>query len=271
MENKGFEIELTANIISRDDFNFSLGGNLGTNRNKVLELAKDGSGKEISITDAQRRVAVGHEVYEWYMVGFAGVDPQTGNILYYVDESKEETTTDYSKAKRAFQGAGAIPKLLIGGWIHLDYKGFFLDANINYVGGHKVWEPWSRYTNGSDRFSTDLFNGVNKLLNRWQKPGDKTDVPKITHSIQPWRQYSRFLYDGDYIRLRNVTFGYKIDSELTKKIGISNASVFVRGTNLYTWVKDKRLEYDPEVEDDGYASLTTPPIKTIVLGINLKL
>lgn len=153
-------------------------------------------------------------------------------------------------------------------------NGTTTDFDGNYsieVGGHKVWEPWSRYTNGSDRFSTDLFNGVNKLLNRWQKPGDKTDVPKITHSIQPWRQYSRFLYDGDYIRLRNVTFGYKIDSELTKKIGISNASVFVRGTNLYTWVKDKRLEYDPEVEDDGYASLTTPPIKTIVLGINLKL
>ena len=171
MENKGIEIELSGSIVNQENFKFSLGGTISTNKNKVLELAQDGNGEEINITTSTRRVAAGHTVYEWYMVSYAGVDPANGEALYYTDETKTETTNNFNDADRAFQGKGAIPTLLIGGNLHLEIERFYLDANINYTGGHQIYEPWTRYTSESDRWSTDLFQGLDILLDRWQNPG----------------------------------------------------------------------------------------------------
>ena len=271
MENKGIEIELSSSLVNQEKFKLSFGGTLSTNKNEVLELAKDGNGEEINITTGTRRVEAGHTVYEWYMVSYAGVDPANGEALYYTDDTQTETTNNFNDAERVFQGKGAIPTLLLGGNIHVEYDRFYLDANINYTGGHQVWEPWTRYTSESDRWSTDLFQGLDILLDRWQNPGDITDVPKITHELKPWRTYSRHLHDGDYLRLRNLVFGYNINPSLLKGLNISSAQVFVRGTNLYTWVKDKSLNWDPEVDFEGFASLTTPPVKTIIFGLNLNL
>ena len=103
------------------------------------------------------------------------------------------------------------------------------------------------------------------------KSRDITDVPKITHELKPWRSYSRHLHDGDYIRFRNLVIGYNFNPSLFKGLEISNAQLFIRGTNLYTWVKDKSLSWDPEVDFEGFGSLTTPPVKTIVIGLNLNL
>lgn len=269
MENSGVELELDFSIVQSRDFNFSIGGNMSTNRNEVLELAKDGNGDEINITGGTTRVETGHPVNEWYMVGYAGVDPQTGDALYYTDASETETTTNFGAAERYFQGGTGVPTLLAGLNLHLDYKGVFLDVQANYAGGNKVWIDWTRYIYGSDRFSFDAYAGVNSLLDRWQQPGDVTDVPKMTYTLQPWRIYDRFLFDGDYIRLRNVTFGYDFNKNTLEKVKLSAARVFVRGLNLYTWVKDDGLEWDPEVRSNGIGSLTTPPVKSVVFGVNL--
>ncbi|WP_054722870.1 SusC/RagA family TonB-linked outer membrane protein [Marinifilum fragile] len=67
MENKGWEFELNADIIRSNDFNVSLGANVGTNKNEVTELAIDDNGVERNITDNTTRVATGHPVYGWYM------------------------------------------------------------------------------------------------------------------------------------------------------------------------------------------------------------
>ena len=61
-----------------------------------------------------------------------------------------------------------------------------------------------------------------------------------------------------------------MDSEALESIGVSSARFFVRGTNLFTWVKDDLLKYDPEVDARGTASLTTPAVKSIIFGINIK-
>ncbi len=269
MVNKGLEVELNVSIVQSQDFNLSIGGNLGTNNNEVLELAKDGNGEEINITTSTRRVATGHPVYEWYMVGYAGVDPQTGDALYYTDETQSETTDNFGEAERYFQGSSGIPTILAGINLHVDFKGVFLDVQGNYAGGHQTWIDWTRYIYGSDRYSFDAFAGVNVLMDRWQQPGDITDVPKMTFTYQPWRIYNRFLHDGDFFRLRNVTLGYDFDQNLLERINVGSARVFVRGINLYTWTKDPDLEWDPEVDVEGIGGLTTPPVKSIVFGLNV--
>ena len=108
------------------------------------------------------------------------------------------------------------------------------------------------------------------MLNRWQKPGDITDIPKVTYSAPPWRRHNQFLYDGDFIRLRDVTFGYNFNQNIVEQLSLDQLRVFVRGVNLYTWVKDKDLVYDPEVGRAGFIDMSNPPTQNLIFGINLK-
>ena len=269
MENSGIELELNFDIVRSEDFNLSLGGYFSTNDNEVTKLALDGEGEPITITTGTRKVDVGHTVYEWYMRKFAGVDTNTGENLYYLNGIDGATTANYNEAERAFQGKGALPTLTAGGNFHVDIKGFFLDATAYYAGGHKVYEDWTRYIHGNDRFNFEWYNSINTLNDRWQKPGDVTDVAKVTYTAEPWRTHSKYLHDGDFIRLKDVTFGYDLKPEWTNQIGLNSARIFVRGTNLYTWVKDDNLLYDPEMGASGFSGLRTPPVKTISFGINI--
>ena len=270
MENKGFELEVNFDVIRSQDFNLSIGGNLATNENEVLELAKDANGDEINITSSTKRVETGYPVYGWYMPTWAGVDPQTGDELWYVDGKGSATTNNYNAANQVWQGGSALPTLTAGLNFHVDYKGFFLDANAYYAGGHKVYEDWARYTNGTDLFTTLYYQGVDAVLDRWQQPGDTGNrFGRFRATTDPWRLHSKFLYSGDFLRVKNVTFGYNFNNKFTEAVKIDGARIFLRGTNLFTWVKDDLLKYDPETDATGFTSLTTPPVKSIILGINV--
>ena len=271
MENKGFEVEANFAIVRTDDFNFSLGGNLATTENEVLELATDLNGEEVNITSSTTRVATGHPVYAWRMPTWAGVNPETGNEEWYLNGVDGETTTNFNAADDVYQGGSAIPKLTAGLNIHIDFKGFFADASGYYAGGHKVYEGWHRYTQGTDVYPVMYYQGLNSLLDRWQQPGDTgTRFGKFEYTGRPWQRHSKFLYDGDYFRLKNVTVGYNFNSKFTEAAKIDGLRVFVRGTNVLTWVKDENLKYDPEVDSSGQIGLRTPVVKSFVLGINIK-
>ena len=271
LKNTGFEAELELNVIRSDDFNFTIGGNFSTNENEVLDMPENAAGTTITITDFNYRTAEGHPVEAWYLPTWAGVDPQTGVDTWWTEGVGSEITTNFNEAERQFQDASALPKINAGLNIHLDFKGFYLDASAFYQGGHKIYESWHRYTQGSDRYSTEVYQGVTTLLDRWQQPGDITRVPKIEYTVFPWMYSSKFLFDGDFARLRNVTFGYNLSSSLTETVGVASGRIFVRGTNLATWVKDDNLTYDPEVDATGYTDMFTPATKSIIFGVNFKL
>lgn len=270
MENKGIELELDFALVRSNDFNLTIGGNIATANNQVLELAKDLNGEEITITNVYQRVETGQPVYGWYMPTWAGVNPETGNEEWYINGVDGETTSNFNQAERVFQGGSAIPKLTSGMNFHVDYKGVFIDATGYYATGHKVYEAWHRYTQGTDLYPTALYQGLNTILDRWQQPGDETRFGKIEYTGRPWQRHSKFLYDGTYFRLKFVTVGYDFDPGLLNNVGISNLRLFARGTNLFTWVKDPYLLYDPEVDAGGETSLTTPPVKSMIVGLNIK-
>ncbi|TNE58695.1 MAG: SusC/RagA family TonB-linked outer membrane protein [Bacteroidetes bacterium] len=270
MENKGLELELSVDVLRSRNLNLTIGGNLATVRNRVLELPLDANGDEINITNWAFRVETGHIVWEWHLPKFAGVDPQTGQYLYYLNEEGVETTTNFNEADAVFLGKSGLPTLTAGMNLHFDFKGLYLEANAYYAGGHLIYNNMNRYTNGADRWSVDVFNGFNVLLNRWQKPGDITDVAKMTYTLEQWRDNSQYLRDGDYLRVKNITLGYTLPVGLTRHLRVEAVKLFVRGINMFTWVKDDRLLYDPEMRFNGISLLTTPPVKTILFGLNLK-
>ena len=269
--NKGIEGILNFDIVRTNDLNISLSANFATLDNEVKELAVDANGEDINIETGTRKIEVGHPIYEWNMKRWAGVDPANGDPLWYVDSESDATTNDYNVAEKQYLGASAIPTFSGGIALHFDYKGIFLDANVYFAGGHMVYEDWSRYTHDNGRYTTDYFNGVSDLTTSWTEVGQETDYPKIYHGYNPnfaSHTSSRFLYEGDYARLKNLAIGYDLPNAWVSKIKFSSIQIYVRGTNLFTWVKDDRLQYDPEVRADGFTYLTTPPVKSFIFGVN---
>jgi len=276
MINKGIEAIVNFDIIRSNDFNLSFGVNLATLDNEVTELAKDGLGNDIIISTSTRRIAVGHPYYEWHMRKWAGVDPATGLPLWYLNgiDDTEGTTGDRNLAETAFQDKSALPTFSGGTSFHIDFKGVFFDANIYFALGHKVYEDWAGYQWDSGRYTTDAYNGVANLMDRWQQPGDVTDIPLILHEYRHndnCLSSTRFLFDGDFVRVKDLVLGYNLPGSLLSNIGFSGIQVYARGTNLFTWVKDEMMKdgYDPEIQADGFTGFETPAIKSVIFGLNL--
>ncbi|MGS4345478.1 SusC/RagA family TonB-linked outer membrane protein [Myroides odoratus] len=271
MNNRGVELEFNVDIIRSKDFNLSVGANFGTVRNRITEMPVI-DGVEMADYKSYTADVKGHAVAEWYMPTWAGVDAQTGQPMWY-DENNQKTSI-YKDAESRFQGASALPKFTGGANLHVDYKGFYLDGMFTFAGGHKVYEQYSFKTAGTTSALVSS-NASSQMLDRWQKPGDITDVPIVEYTATGGNEYftspsTRFLHDGDYIRLRNVALGYNFDSAFTRTLNLDGVTLSVIGTNLWTWVKDSGLKYDPEVDATGYVSVATPPVKSIVFSVNVK-
>lgn len=273
VKNTGIEALVNVEVVKSKDLNVSLSFNFATLKNEVTKLAKDGAGEDINVETGTTKIAVDHPIREWYMRKWAGVNPDNGLPQWYINGKDGAVTNSYYDANVAFQGTSAIPKYSGGASVHADYKGLYFDASVYISGGNQIFEDWSRYIHQGGTYTIYNFNGAADLMNRWQKPGDVTNVPLVLFSgtaNNASRTSTRFLFDGDYMRLKDIVLGYNLPKSLLTKIGFNgDASVFARGSNLYTWVKDKNLKYDPEVRADGFTRLTNPPTKTISFGLTL--
>ncbi|UYW00559.1 SusC/RagA family TonB-linked outer membrane protein [Flavobacterium agricola] len=271
MRNRGWEFELDIDVVRTENFNFNISGNFATVNNKILSMPYDAiQGEPMEIVSSTRIIKEGQPLYAWNMRKYAGVDSQTGQALYYINGHDGATTTNYGDAAVALQGESALPKYTGGLTLHFDIYNFFIDGTFYYSGGNKIYEDWATYTNNTGNRSY-TYNYGTPILDRWQQPGDVTNVPKVISTTSTSEQVStRFLHDGDFIRLRDVAIGYKFPSELLRNTHIDGVTVSVRGTNLWTWVKDNDLKYDPEVRADGFTNLANPPIKQVSLSANIK-
>ena len=270
--NKGIEADLNFDIIQSENLNWSVSGNYALLDNEVTKLAKDGAGNDINITTGTKITKVGLSANSWNMRKWAGVDPTNGLPQWYINGVDGDVTNNYSTATVAVQGK-SIPTFSGGMGTHLEFKGFFIDASVYFAGGHKVFEDWASYTQQSGLRTIAYYNGVDVLMDRWQEPGDITQVPKIELSGTARNSAAtstRFLYDGDFLRIKDLVFGYSFKNDIVRKVNLSGLNLSIRGTNLFTFVKDSRLKYDPEVRADGFTRLTTPPVKSITFAVNLK-
>jgi hypothetical protein len=109
------------------------------------------------------------------------------------------------------------------------------------------------------------------VLEAWKQPGDVTLIPKyIAGGNKSFQSGSTMWYNkGDYIRLRDIQLGYNVPKDMISKYHLSNANIYVRGTNLFTWVKDSNLPFDPEQGTASSTNLNVFIPKTVTVGINL--
>ncbi|MDO5607475.1 MAG: SusC/RagA family TonB-linked outer membrane protein [Capnocytophaga sp.] len=272
MRNSGFEVTLAYAIFNNEKFKWSVNGNFSTLKNEIVRLGKDSFGNDLVLFPGSttRGGEVGTSYNYWNMRKWAGVDPATGAPQWYVNGVDGATTTSWGDAGTADQGV-SIPKFQGGLGTRIDIGPVFVNVLFTFQGGHKIYETFAQFYMRTNNFTLQTYNGAAELLDRWQQAGDVTDVPRLNYNANNnfHAASTRWLYDGTFVRLRNLQVGYSLDSEYLGSIGIDRVTLQLTGSNLLTWVKDKNLKLDPETRADGSIQLTTPPVKTVMAGLTL--
>jgi TonB-linked SusC/RagA family outer membrane protein len=264
MENKGWEFSIAGSPIRTDDFQWDLNFNISMNKNKITNLVIDKSVSNPFI----RQVGENYQTY--YLPQYAGVNTETGAPQWYKDATRTEIVTSYNQAQRVLLDKTAAPKAFGSFGTTVNYKGIGLDAMFYYNFGNYIYNGFYQYQNSGGAYVGSYNQSANEL-NRWQNPGDVTDVPKLVYGgTNSFAASDRLLNKGDFIRLRDVTLSYSLPKSIIDRAKVSNVRLYARGSNLWTWIKDDKLAFDPEAGGTGGTNnfeLFIP--KTITFGVNV--
>lgn len=257
VRNQGIEYRLDANVLNIDKWNWNIGFNIGFNRNRVT---KTPNGPFLqTASSVSQQVKEGQDIYSWYMKEWAGVNPENGDPLWYVvdeneqyvlDENGNKTTTNDYNATNAHVVGKATPLFSGGLNTQLSWNGIFLSVNTNFTYGNKIYN----YT----RMSTDAdgaYVGYNQMSiensvqgwSRWEKAGDVATHPKamLNGNKNSNAISSRYLEDGSYFRIKNLTVGYDFPTKLIKKAYMTRCRIYFSADNLFTATKFSGM--DPEI------------------------
>lgn len=270
LNNKGVELEVRTLNFSTPDFNWTTVLNLTHNRNKIVSL----DGKLDQVIEGSWFIRkVGLPFNSFYVKEFAGVDPSNGNALYYLNTKdangnlNRATTSNVAEAQ-AVPYKQVDPKVSGGLTNIFSYKWFDLAFTLTYSLGGYSFDKTGTYieTDGASESNTNL---AAYAIDRWQKPGDQTDVPRFVlgRSDKLSGGSSRFIHSTDHLRLKNLTLGFTLPGTWTDKVMMDNVRVYFSGSNLLTWSKWK--QYDPEVPVSGEVFCETPPMKTCSFGVEV--
>ena len=264
LENQGFEFGVNANLYKSKDINWNASWNGSINKNKVKKLSTDNP-----IEGTVQITEVGRPIYQWKMKEYAGVDPKTGDAMWYLNETGDETTKDYNKAAKRYLG-DANPKFYGSFGTTLDIYGFDLSLQFNYSTGAKIYGNNLRYDlNNGSSFYENYTNYV--YDNRWTHEGQITDVPRMdTDGSYANKASSRFLMDGDYLKIRNLSVGYTLPRSIVSHIGLSKVRVFFEGENLYTFTASNYIGFDPAgIDANGDQWWNYPQARSFVFGLTV--
>ncbi|WP_121966875.1 TonB-dependent receptor [Myroides sp. N17-2] len=265
IENYGLEVSLTSHNIRTGDWKWDTSLNFSIDKNNIKSLTQD------SFISDLNRWEKGHSLYDFYLKDWAGVDPNDGYGMWYMDVVDangavigRETTKEYDKATR-YYSKSALPKLVGGFNTSLSYKNFDFSAFFNFsIGGYIYDSDYASLMGGISRGHQSSPD----LVNRWQKPGDITDIPIILNSSNNFSETStRFLYKNDYLRLKALTLGYTLPIEKLGKLKLKQARVYLQGENLLTFQSHKGI--DPEQAINGMTNYRTPLSATVSVGLNI--
>jgi len=257
MQNKGIEVLINTQNIKRE-FKWSTSFNFAANRNKVLTLF-DGQ----PIPDQGRGgnwVVEGAPIGVFYGYQCLGVDPTTGNLVYAdINNDSELNSGDLT------QIGNPNPDFTAGLTNTFSYKFFDLSVFLYSSYGNDIFNgTWIYLQSG-----TGEDNQTTEMLRRWKNPGDITDIPRVGDTYKS----SRFIENGSFLRIKNVTLGYNLPEKAASKVRLKKLKLYVTGQNLFTFTTYSGM--DPEVNyysnDNiimGTDFFTYPQSRTFMVGLN---
>lgn len=263
MSNKGIELSLGAAIIKSADFSWSTNLNLASNKNKIVKLTNpffiggdsirrvqpDGGGQTGSTLQIFKE---GRPLGQFFTLKYAGKNAD--GVSQYYDKNGNLTTTPLNGVDYHYAGS-AQPKLLLGWGNNFQYKKFDLSIFFRGVFGNKIFNATR----------ADLFRPSTAMTNNiLVDAGDESP-----NDLNSYKYSSRFIEDGSYLRLDNMTLGYNFG-----KVGryINSVRIYQTVNNLFVITKYSGI--DPEVEQGGTAPGVDsnnfyPKTRTYMFGLNV--
>ncbi len=296
MNNRGFEFTLGASIIRNSNFSWNSNFNITTLKNEVTSLAAGGADIQIATSGLERpsMIRVGESIGSFYAVRTGGVNPANGQRIFFY---RDGTAVQYNHAAPAASrwtlvATGAVaPRVAdqandgviigpalptwTGGWENtFRYKNFDLNMLFFFSGGNYIY-------NGTKAGLRDMRvwnNSTEVFTNRWKKPGDITNIPRVVFGDNVSNGsavvISENVEKGDFLKLRNVTFGYTLPKSVLSKMGISSLRVYAQAMNAFTLTN--YTGFDPEISANGNTNgapsvdrNSVPQARSFNFGINV--
>ena len=245
IRNTGIELSISGTPIRTADFEWNIGANITYNKNQITDLGTWGN-EDNKFVNGDYLYEVGKPLGTWYMVEWAGVNPETGEVWFY--DQKGGKTEDISQAPFVDKfKSSEVP--VFGGF----------DTNLTYIMNATRWYVDNHNFNG---------NKPAYMLNMWRKPGDITTVPRFDTQNNPSPWASQFLEDASFLRLKTLRLSWTPSHKLLEKQKLfQSISLFCQGENLFTVTGYSGM--DPEVSGDtDYMSYPTPISVTFGVNIN---
>lgn len=294
MYNTGLEATITTYNVQSGKFSWVTTVNMSTLKNEVTELAP-GVDEILGVTaglETTNRTVVGSSIGSIWGVKTLGVDPATGRRMFqngsgqtvYFDFSQpvaarwtlaDGTTHRAINITDDGQVLGSpLPKFYGGMDNTFTYGNFDANVGLTFATGFYVY-------NGSKAGLRDQRTWNNSLEvyeKVWKNPGDVTDIPKAYFgdnvSNGSTMVQSQNVEKGDFLKLRNLSIGYRLDNDFTRSAGISSLRLYVQMFNILTLTKYTGA--DPEISTSGDTNIvpgvdrnTVPQARTVTFGINL--
>jgi TonB-linked SusC/RagA family outer membrane protein len=275
MTNSGFEFVINSTNISNETLTWKTSLNLSTLKNEVTNLPSG------DIVVERNIVREGETISSFFLVEYAGVDPANGDAIFYKNTTNPDgsidrtTTNNYNEAERVISGS-PYPNFMMGLTSNLTAYNFDFSFTFQGEWGASLYNEGGKFQSGNARYED---NQTRDQLNRWQNPGDITNVPQARmYSTNGQQASTRYLEDSDFIRLRNLALGYTIPREISQKYSVDRFRISLIGVNLLTFTNYSG--YDPESSYDnngnsniqkGIAFYSAPPAKSISIGLNIDL
>ena len=287
IKNWGIEFNVSSKNIVKRNFQWTTNFNISTNKNKIVALneTEKGQGK---IEDTTIR-KVGESLNTWFLADYAGVDTERGIPMIntidqdaWVNDYKTISTGELLPAstsnvpynRKIQHGKTPLPTYYGGITNTFKYKNFDLNIMMSFEGGNWIWN--SLYKN-CWKVGIEQNTIKDRAGNSWEKPGDVAGWPQLsegiyydndlnpttTKNIYNLEQTTRFLERGNYLRVRNIQFGYTLPRSVVNKVHLGSVRFYVGADNLFTITGFDGL--DPETNNE------LPIPRTYNFGVSLNL
>lgn len=297
ISNTGIEVAFDLDIIQTRDWNWNVGANATWLNNKIVTLPEEN--RENGIISGTKKRVEGRSIYDFWTYKFAGVDQMTGNSLYLPDKegynvngsnpdkeslpadklveiNGEYYTTKTTYAKKDWSGS-AIPDVFGSFSTNLSWKNLSLRALVTYSYGGKVYEH--SYKSLMSQSGTpgamhenilEAWNGVPEGMNETSANRiDPSGVPAVDFSRSSDNNHTsdRWIKDGSYLVIKNVTLNYSLPEHLTQKLHLKSLDFNLGVENLKTFTKLKGM--NPQYSYSGSSKDKFVPFRVYTLGINI--
>lgn len=255
--NRGVELGLNYDIIRRKDLKITIGANFAYNQNTILSLG----GENQLFLDPYTVCTPGQPLGEFYLVRWAGVNPENGAPVY-LDKNGNKTET-YNAADAVLTGKTYDPPIKGGFITDFTYKRFTASILWSYIKGMTRLDLTNFYVNSAD--PNNRYNNQSAvMLNVWQNPGNNTNIPGAQYTSYPT---TKDLHSSDYLKLRNLSISYNVPQSALKK-RFHAVRFFVQGVNLIAFTRWKGLDQE---DANDIAQYEYPAPATITMGANFTL